>query len=548
MSSADEIIRNQDRLVAGRGNWDNHWREIAELILPRQNEFGETRESGDRRTQKIYDATAAIALERFAAVMDSMLTPRGQKWHGLVPTNPKLREDRTVMAYMEELTRILFAVRYNVKSNFASQNSESFVSTGAFGTGPMFIDDAVGSGTYVRYKSIHMSELFIDENHHGIIDTVHRQFEMTARQMFQKWGEECPDEVRVALEKTPDKKFKVIHCVKPRNDRDEDRMDYKGMPYESYYVSVTGRKILSEGGYRTFPYAIKRYITSPKEVYGRSPAMLVLPEIKMINQMAKSVIRQAQKSVEPPLLVSDDGVLTKINTQPNALNFGGIDPRTGNANVVPLQTGGNVMIGLDMMERTRNVINDAFLVNLFQILEKNPRMTATEVMERSKEKGALLSPSMGRMQSEAFGPMIERELDILQANGLLPEMPDILKEAEGEYEIVYESPLNRAQRAEEGIGMMRTMESLAPLMQTSQNPGEIMRRFNMDEVVKGLAEINGVPLRWQRSDEELAAMDEQAAQQQMMQQMMEAAPVAANTAKTMAEAQALTQGGGVGGL
>jgi hypothetical protein len=548
MSSADEIIRNHEQMAQGRGNWENHWREIAELILPRQDEFEGRRDPGDRRTNKIFDATAAIALDRFAAVMDSMLTPRGQKWHGLVPTHPELARDRSVMEYMEDVTRILFAVRYNVRSNFASQNSESFVSTGAFGTGPMFIDDAVGSGTYVRYKSIHMSEIYFAENHHGIIDTAHRKFEFTAKQMFQKWGDACPDEVMVALEKTPDKKFEIIHCVKPRDDRDNDRMDYKGMAYESYYVSITGKKILSEGGYRTFPYAVKRYITSPHEVYGRSPAMLVLPEIKMINQMAKSVIRQAQKNVEPPLLLSDDGVLNKINTQPNALNFGGVDPRTGNPTVVPLQTGGNVMIGLDMMERTRNIINDAFLVNLFQILEKNPRMTATEVMERSKEKGALLSPSMGRMQSEAFGPMIEREIDILQANGLLPEMPDVMKEAQGEYEIVYESPLNRAQRAEEGIGMMRTMESIAPLLQTNQNPAELLRRFNMDEVVKGLAEINGVPLRWQRSDEELQAMDEQAQQQQQIQQMMEAAPVAANTAKTMAEAQALTQGGGVGGL
>ena len=46
-------------------------------------------------------------------------------------------------------------------------------------------------------------------------------------------------------------------------------------------------------------------------------------------------------------------------------------------------------------------------------------MTATEVLERAREKGALLAPTMGRQQSEALGPMIEREIDILVECGLM---------------------------------------------------------------------------------------------------------------------------------
>ena len=41
--------------------------------------------------------------------------------------------------------------------------------------------------------------------------------------------------------------------------------------------------MLDEGGYRTFPYAISRYVTAPGETYGRSPAMLALPSIKTLN-------------------------------------------------------------------------------------------------------------------------------------------------------------------------------------------------------------------------------------------------------------------------
>jgi hypothetical protein len=38
---------------------------------------------GDKHTEKIFDATACLALERFTASMESMLIPRTQRWYGL---------------------------------------------------------------------------------------------------------------------------------------------------------------------------------------------------------------------------------------------------------------------------------------------------------------------------------------------------------------------------------------------------------------------------------------------------------------------------------
>ena len=72
------------------------------------------------------------------------------------------------------------------------------------------------------------------------------------------------------------------------------------------------------------------------------------------------------------------------------------------------------------MEQRRVAIDDAFLVTLFQILVDTPRMTATEALIRAQEKGMLLTPTMGRQQSEALGPQIERELDLLMFHRILP--------------------------------------------------------------------------------------------------------------------------------
>lgn len=113
--------------------------------------------------------------------------------------------------------------------------------------------------------------------------------------------------------------------------------------------------------------------------------MTVLPDIKMLNEMSKTVIRAAHKIVDPPLLLQEDGALQAFDMRPSALNFGGVNEQ-GQQLVHPLITNARVDIGMDMMEQRRKVINDAFLVTLFQILVDAPQMTATEAMLRAQER------------------------------------------------------------------------------------------------------------------------------------------------------------------
>lgn len=159
----------------------------------------------------------------------------------------------------------------------------------------------------------------------------------------------------------------------------------------------------------------------------------------------------------------------------------------------------------------------------------------------AKEKAALLSPIMGRQQSELFGPMTERELDILNAAGLMPPMPDALIEAGGEVTIEYQSPLALAQRSEAGVSILRTWEAVAPLAQTPEGE-KAMRVFNIQESMLELARINGYPAKALYSKEEIAAMDEGAEEQMQTQQLLQAAPVVSQSLESLAKAQALGAG------
>jgi len=524
---ADEILSEYEQLSAERSNFENQWKEIAERVIPAQRDMfdlkGSKTEQGRKKSEFLFDSTAAIALNRFTAILDSLLTPRNQTWHRIEASDPYLNKSREVMLWFEEVNRLLFKYRYSPKANFASQNQQNYASLGAYGSGCMFVDKLIDpTEKGLRYRNIHLGEIYFVENHQGIVDKAIRHFPMTVRQALQKWGDKCPDRIKnsTRLEES----FFFLHCVKPRHDKDPYRVDYKGMDFQSHYICTEGKKLVGEGGYTTFPYAISRYEQHSGEVYGRSPAMSVLPAIKTLNEEKKTLLKQGHRAVDPVLLVHDDGVLDGFDLAPGAVNYGGVSS-DGRPMVHTLPTG-NVAVGKDMMDDERIVINDAFLITIFQILTETPAMSATEVLERTKEKGILLAPTIGRQQSEYLGPMIEREIDVLVEQRLLPPMPQVLKEAGGEFQIVYDSPLSRAQRAEEAAGLMRTVETALNVVNVTQNP-EPLDFFDWDTIIPEVAKIQGVPVRWMKSMDSVMAVRQSRAEQAQQQTMIQAAPGAA---------------------
>lgn len=535
---ANALIKKYNYLSGNRGNFETHWNEIAERMLPaHSNSFSsrqQNRSQGEKRTEFIFDSTAVVALTRFSAIVESLLTPRNQTWHRILATDTVLNRNREVRLWFEDVNRLLFKFRYAPQANFSSQNQQQYMSLGAYGTGCMFIDDLVG-GPGFRYKNCHLGEVYFDENHQGMIDEVVRHFKLTARQAAQKWGKDnLPEQMLAALSTNPEQEFIFLHCVKPRGEElQPEKLDYRGMPFASYYVSMEGRKIMSKGGFNTFPYAISRYVQSDNEVYGRSPAMDVLPAVKTLNEEKKTVLKQGHRIVDPVLLAHDDGIVDSFSLKPGAINAGGVSA-DGRPLVHTLPTG-NLAIGKELMDDERKVINDAFLISIFQILVDTPTMSATEVLERTREKGILLAPVLGRQQSEYLGPLIDRELDLAARQGILPPMPQMLMDAKGEYRTEYDSPLSRAQRAEEAAGLQRTIESTLQIINITQDPAP-MDHFNFDEIVPAVADIQGVPESWMRSKKDIDAIRAQRGQQQQTQALTQAAPGAAALIKADAMA------------
>lgn len=540
---ARSLIAYQEAIATKRQNLDQWWQDIALRVMPDQAKFTTIDEEGTKRIDRVFSGKPVTDNQRFAAVLDDLLTPRTQQWHALAPDDDEITNSQSAKEYLERLNKALFTMRYRPRANFASQKHRGYMSVGAFGNSCLFIDENVGDGAI--YRQLHMREVFWSENDQGTIDQVYRRYCMKAQAAVKaaaRFGWELPSDITKAAEKSPMQEFEFLHVVRPNDDRKMGRVDSAGMPWASFYVSLTGQKVLSTGGHTSWPFAIGRYTIGPGESYGRSPAMSAWGSILTLNEQKKTILRAGQKEVDPPILLQEDGVLEAFNLRPGALNFGGVST-DGTPLAVPFKTGANIPLGLELMQIESIDIEDAFLVSIFKILSENPQMTATQVLEIVQQKATLLAPTMGQMHSEDLGPLIEREIDILARDSrfawINDDMPPELRERGGAYKIEYRSPLARAMRAQDGVAIMRTLEALPAALAVDKNAAYVV---DIPESLRELAEINGMPAKLLRGREDVEQIISDQNESEQAAALAAAAPEMSAAALNAAKAEQLRLG------
>lgn len=534
------LIHLHDRFDQQKKLYLPMWQEIADRVLPDSSNILRVYAPGGKRTQQMFDATASLALVKYASAIESMLTPRDQKWHGLQSSDPELNEMPEVQEYYDAVVDRLFRVRYSRASNFAQQTNECYIGLGAYGNGALFTDDFLGVG--IRYRSLHIAEIFYSENFAGLVDMVHRRYKMSVRQAVEAFQGNVPPSMKKMYDKGDFlTEYFFVHIVEPNKDYRRGGSGLAAMKYLSHYICWDMPWLCRTGkGYRTFPYSISRGTTVPGDVYARGIASVILPDIKQVNEMEKTLLRQAQLATDPPILMSEDGNLSGFNMQPGALVWGGLDSE-GKEMAKPFKTDANFQVGKEAQEQKRKVINDAFLVNVWQILADLPEMTATQSLLREQEKGQLMAPITGRQQSEFLPSIVVRELDILDNAGQLPPMPQVMLDrgiSIVDSEVEFVAPINRAMQAAEGVAIMTTLQSLAPIAQFDKS---VMFMPKGDPIGRKLAAINGMAAKYFHTPEEIQAAMKQQAQTAQTQNLIQAAPLLAGAAKDMTAAQS---GGG----
>ncbi|MBQ9236238.1 MAG: head-tail connector protein [Alphaproteobacteria bacterium] len=528
------VTKRLSALKEKRRPYEKYWDRAAELCAVNSKIY--VKDNDKRIIQRNFDGTAVNALTMFVASLKSILIPTNMQWARLKPSNPRVEASDDIKRYLEYVNNLLFKMRYAPKSNFTSESTTQLRQMGIYGQAAWLVEDAAGSG--IKYRSVPMNEVYCDVNKDNVIDVVYRTYELNARQAVQEFGTKATPQMIERADKTPDRKFKFLHAIEPRLDRNPKAKDYTGMRFASYHICLDDNNLIYESGYRVNPYMVPRYEVMPGAVYGNSPALKALQDILTINEIGKTTLRSAQLSANPTIFTSSDIRDASRIGQPGAIVKGALDAN-GRPLAAPMQYGSNLQITLEMQQAIREIIEKAFLVPLFQSLTDVKNATAYEVQERMQEKALILAPTSELISAEWLVPNIEREIDILASYGYLDDVPDALF-YDGAIDIEFESPAVHMQQAASINGLMEWLSNVIGMAQV--NPA-VLDIVNFEEAARAIADYKGVASQVIRTPEEVKALGEQRASQEQAAALLAAAQPVSQAVKNMSEAGAVNANG-----
>lgn len=534
----EKLFTRWGALRAERASWWAHWAEISQFLLPRSGRFFvQDRDKGWRRYNNIYDSTGTRALRVLGAGMMAGATSPARPWFRLTTPDPDLANHHSVKIWLDDVTRLMQAVFS--KSNTYRALHSMYEELGAFGTASSLIMPDYQN--VIHHYPLTCGEYAIATDYQGNVCTLYREFERPVAEIVKEFGyKNCSTSVQNMYDRgSLDQWIRIIHAIEPRADRDVTKKDSRNMPWGSYYFEVGGRpdQFLRESGFERFPAVVPRWATAGGDIYGNSPGMEALGDIK---QLQHEQLRKAQGidyKARPPLQVPTSLKNREVDMLPGGVTY--YDPSSPQGGVKTLYD-----VNLDLshllqdIQDVRERIRGAFYADLFLMLANatDTRMTATEVAERHEEKLLMLGPVLERLHNELLDPLIEITFERLLKAGALPPAPAEMQGQQINVEFV--SMLAQAQRA---IGANSVDRYVGNLGAIAQFKPDVLDKFDSDKWAESYADMLGVDPNLIVPGEQVAMIRQQRAQAQQQAAMAEQMAATSQSVKNLA--QAPTSGG-----
>lgn len=531
MNAAEAIIERFNSLKSERSPHDRLWQDIRELVRPNAADFQRKTSPGQERNLEIYDGTAPDANKDLAAALHSYLTSPTERWFTIeIKDDSAANRTPEVIDWCQRVADLIYDEYSSPESGHSSAMQEAYLDVGAFGMPIVYQEYDFNIGR-LTFRSMPLADLYFEESSKGRIDVAFREIVMTGRQLVQ----EFPD-VSIPSEITEDKtgrKFGVIHGVYPRAERTQGNPK-SNKAFASCWVLAEKKLLLRESGFDDFPYHVARWSKVPGEVYGVGPGQNALPDIRMINRAAYTIIKAATKRISPPLLIPDDGFLqTEPSTSPDAI----LPYPNGTQPPAYLEYSGDIQFGLDLLDRISEVIRRAFFGEWARMASKKERQTAYEIAEIVEQQLRMMAPMVGRLQTEFLGTMIARSYSLLRNAGRIPAAPRMIQRAG--LRVTYVSTASRAQTGTKAISMGRYIQELTPIAQIQPN---VMDKLDTDAFAEELAIIRGIDRRIIRPQE---AVDEIRASREQKEQAAQLAGAAEPVSKAVLNLSQANQAGNI---
>ena len=370
------------RAIDARAPWVNRWDAARRYTMP----------SSDDDIATLFDSTAADAVDNLAASLYSLITPPESLWISLIPESEESPN--------AEIATAAFRANLN-DSNFYTTIHQCYMDLVITGTACLFMsENPIGASSAFSFTAIPMYDIAILPN--AVFHTTSvRACDIATR--FPTWTP--PKDIRDKMAHDPEIPLKMVQSL-------------VGTDFVAW-LDVGGdieNNIVSTGTFETNPYIIFRWSLASGELYGRSPVMRALPDIKTANKVVELVLKNATIAVSGIWQADDDGVinLNNINLTPGAI----IPKAVGSSGLTPLASGADFDVSQLVLKDLRERIRHALLADRLGLLS-DKEMTATEILARNADMMRILGATYGRLLHEFIRPLVDRGLQILSRRGII---------------------------------------------------------------------------------------------------------------------------------
>lgn len=536
---AKELIQNGDNLFSKRAPLMAFWQEAAANFNPTRADFLAAHNLGEDFAGNLSTSYPLLCQRDLEGAIGSMLRPSEKEWFHISVT----REDQLNTLdkrWLEAKTKVMRRAMYDRVTQFARATKEGDGDYSTFGQCVISTERNWRTNALL-YRCWHIRDVAWCENVDGEVDTIHRNWKPTARDLIKLFGDNCHAKVKEAMKRDPYQQFMVRHVIIPSDFYESSAPDGKRwrQPYVGVWVDVENGHIMEETGRHTKMYTIPRWKTVSGSQYAYSPAVIAaLPDARLIQAMTLTLLEAGEKAVNPPLVATQEVVRGDVNTYAGGITWTDreYDERFGKALQTLESDYSGIPMGMEMRQDIKQNLMEAFYLNKISLppVQGGREMTAYETGQRVEEyiRGAL--PLFEPMEVDYSGSLCEDTFVELMNGGAFGSVDDMPKNLRGqEIRFRFESPLRDLADKQLGNKLMETKALIANVIDIDPGAATILdARTALREALEGIK----TPSSWTRSKDEMKAIDEAHAQQAEAEQMLSSMQAGGEVAEQLGKA------------
>lgn len=480
----------------GRSSWMTLWQDLAEIFCPNRADFTVEQHDGAERTDGLYETGPQLSARALASTIPAMLRPAGKRWFKAKAKRGDLNQIESVRHWLYAVTEITYDALYDSRVNAEKALSEVDYDLVVFGTGIANVTwDTAAEHLLIKSKSLARTALMAGKD--GAPNASFEFTRPTLRQIVEQFGEDKLTEKMQEAYQQPnpnlDLEFEVLHAILPNADHKRLGGKKGRFPFLSMWISVGCKELIDEKGFYDFPDICPRWDTLTGEVYARSPAMVALPDARVVQEMSKTFMEAGHFTLRPPTYSYADVIQGELQMFPGGHTVVDMAGFQGTGDPIgTIKTGAFPDKIFEVYQAKMEAINAAFFRDIMELPSaRDTDMTATEINARLDQFLRQAAPVFARVENTYNALLVNRIFNILWREKKYPPPPDEMYDENNELDVEfeYESPIKSAREKAEALKVIEGVQMFMPLAEAQAKlsggaKADVLDNIDFDALVR----------------------------------------------------------------